>query len=134
MSLAEISTANIIPSRTRSGCRSVKPAPVQKPVQMEPTTPATPPSAQPHLLAEWASLMTRSSELYKLQFLYLNNPGDRSKKFGLMSLYSNVATEIQKYIATAKENVHNFKDVERWTELVCWKTRITVFHQAIAVA
>ncbi len=129
MSLTEISTANIMSSRTRSG--RVK---REQPVPMEPTTPAAPPSAQPHLLAEWASLMTRSSELYKKQFEYLNNPGDRSAKFGLMSLYSNLAIEIQKYIATAKENVHNFKDVSRWTELVCWKTRITVFQQAIAVA
>ena len=136
-----ISISNILPSRTRSGRRvdpvAVKPVPVVAPLSNPIETPT---EASRVKLLEWSILMNRSAQLYRAQFEYLNEVGDRSKKFSLMTEFTQLSKEIQEFVQKRRDSPNDFTyscrwtEVAHWTELICWKSRMSVFNQAVCVA
>jgi hypothetical protein len=130
--MSEISTVNILPSRTRSGMRCVTP-PRERCVKV-PQAPKKERTAHVFSVAEeYDRLVANARDLYWRQLAYIKNPNGREEKYKLMSEGVTLTDAITRFLTENTYKSRIIEDVQLWMELSCWNMRLKVFQQTIAV-
>lgn len=124
--MSDICIENILPTRTRSGMHkshlSVKRETV---VKQEPL---------PDLNSRITKYMLLSRNLYNEQIAYIKEATkNRDHKFELMSRYESLIEDMKDLLQGVKSS-KSIEDVQTWVELLCWRSRINIFHQSVCVA
>ena len=123
--MSNICIDNILPSRTRSGMKRVAKKEVLVSSQND--------TARSNDTAQCIHYMELARELYTQQVDYIKTAKkDRTNKFEIMARYESLRPKIKELLSRVKES-KTIDDVQVWVELVCWNTRITVFHQSVCV-
>jgi len=155
--MSSISVSNILPSRTRSGRAAVeRPWTPKRPwtperrspsVPVMPTTPTKPRAkvnAEPRAKVNtqaldvlcrasiYVNLLGQAKELYLQQVEYMRDMKGREKKFELMNSYETLHRRVNDLIVLSGKQA-TLQEVENYSELVGWLSRMSVFNQLVSV-
>lgn len=156
--MSSISVSNILPSRTRSGrpwsresgpwnhLENNQECP-QTPKRRSPSVPVmptTPTKQRPRVNTQaldvlcrasiYVNLLGQSKELYLQQVEYIRDMDmkGREKKFELMTAYETLHRRVNDLIALSGKQA-TLQEIENYSELVGWLSRMSVFHQLVSV-
>jgi hypothetical protein len=153
--MSSICVSNILPSRTRSGRpwntlpqteleRAIKAGkvscpvtPDRRPIPVMPTTPTKPRVNRQALdvlcrATIYLNLLDEAKDLYRQQIEYARDIKSRERKFELMSAYQNFSRKVNDLIELSKKDA-TLQEIDNYSELVGWTSRMSVFHQLVCV-
>lgn len=117
--------------------RSVTPN--RRPIPVMPTAPTKPrPSVNRQALdvlcraTIYLNLLDEAKDLYRQQIEYVRDIKSRERKFELMSAYQNFSRKVNDLIQMSKKDA-TLQEIDNYSELVGWASRMSVFHQLVCV-